>query len=128
MEEEWTTGGLKEIKNENVSRSRSRSKEKDQRKAAERKEDPSKKGKKSAVSKYSRTSEFLHNAWGTNTNQEGTWDDIKDDKEDWGAKSEIKTETDWGLKSKADTNNEGWENWQEEKSIKTGNNDVTSNW
>lgn len=127
MEEEWATGRLKEIKNENISRSRSRSQEKEHRKAAERKEDVSKKGKKSAVSKYSRTSEFLHNAWGTNNNQGETWDDIKDDKEDWGAKSEIKTETDWGLKSKADTKNEGWENWNEDKSVKTGN-DVTSNW
>ena len=117
---------LKEVKNENVSRSRSRSQERKKTK----KEDG--KGKKSVVSKHSRASEFLHNAWGTTNQPEETWDDIKDDKEEDGcdaAKSEIKTETDWGKNPAAasKTKDEDWENWNEEKSVKT-NNDATSNW
>lgn len=110
---------LKEVKNENTSRSRSRSQEK-----REKKEE--KKGKKSAVSKHSFTSEFLHNAWGANNHKEETWENL--DKDDWGAKSEIKTETDWALTQGGKTKEGGdWENWNDAKSQKT-NNDATSNW
>lgn len=77
----------------------------------------------------SKTSEFLHNAWGTNTasNQQGeTWENIKEGDDDWNvAKSEVKTETDWGVK-KSMTKEEDWD-WNDEKSLKE-NNDGTSNW
>lgn len=84
------------------------------------------KGKKSVVSKKSYTSEFLHNAWGTNNQQEETWENIKDT-DDWNAKSEVKDE-DWASKKSIAAKDDEWSNWGEEKSMKENltNNDAIS--
>lgn len=86
-----------------------------------------KRGKKSVASKQSFTSEYLHNAWGTNNNNDEGWDklDNGEGNDTWGAKSEIKTENEWGGVNQS-TKNEEWGQWNETKTHRT--NDQESNW
>lgn len=78
------------------------------------------------ASKHSFTSEYLHNAWGTNQNNEEAWDRLDNDANDnWGAKSEIKTENDWGAGNQS-AKNEDWGQWHEARTHRT--NDQESNW
>lgn len=90
-----TSQGKSKVKREG-SRSRSRSNEKERHRGES-------KGKRSALSKHSFTSEFLHNAWGNNAGNEETWDNMDHSNDNW-TKSEIKTENndnaEWGNSTK----------------------------
>lgn len=114
----WNTKGKisqdkSKVKKEG-SRSRSRSNEKNKLLRAETK------GKKSAVSKHSFTSEILHNAWeNVGGVGEETWDNMENSQDNW-TKSEIKTENEheWGHSTKNEEhsetvykNQDGESNW-----------------
>lgn len=59
------------------------------------------KGKRSALSKHSFNSDFLHTAWGNQPRNEETWGNDGESNDNW-TKSEIKTENDneWGHSTK----------------------------
>jgi len=95
------------------SRSRSRSNEKNKALGEA-------KGKRSAISKQSFNSEFLHNAWGNNTGGANveTWNN-EAESNDW-TKSEIKTENDWGHSTKNEENTSLYQNKELESNSNWG--------